>query len=89
MTKALADLGGDPVTHLINTHWHFDHTDGNAWLNSVGAKIIAQENTRDFSRDVQRVEDWDYNFVAPPPDGFRVKSLQASAVSTSMANRST
>src|ERR1700760_3236756 len=22
MTKALADLGGDPVAHLINTHWH-------------------------------------------------------------------
>jgi hypothetical protein len=21
MTKALADLGADPVTHLINTHW--------------------------------------------------------------------
>ena len=32
MTKALADLGADPITHLINTHWHFDHADGNAWL---------------------------------------------------------
>ena len=49
LTKALADLGAEPVTHLINTHWHFDHTDGNTWLNSVGAKIIAQENTRRFS----------------------------------------
>ena len=48
ITKALADLGADPITHLINTHWHFDHTDGNAWLNSVGAKIIAQENTLRF-----------------------------------------
>jgi glyoxylase-like metal-dependent hydrolase (beta-lactamase superfamily II) len=70
MTKALADLGGDPVTHLINTHWHFDHTDGNAWLNSVGAKIIAQENTLRFLSHVQRVEDWDYNFVSPPPNGL-------------------
>ena len=25
ITKALADLGADPVTHLVNTHWHFDH----------------------------------------------------------------
>lgn len=24
MTKALAELGTDPITHLINTHWHFD-----------------------------------------------------------------
>jgi glyoxylase-like metal-dependent hydrolase (beta-lactamase superfamily II) len=41
LTKALSDLGPESVTHLINTHWHFDHTDGNEWLHSVGAKIIA------------------------------------------------
>jgi glyoxylase-like metal-dependent hydrolase (beta-lactamase superfamily II) len=67
--KALADLGADPVTHLVNTHWHFDHTDGNTWLNAAGAKIIAQENTRKYLSQVQRVEDWDYNFVALPPGG--------------------
>ncbi len=70
LTKALADLGGDPITHLINTHWHFDHTDGNAWLNSVGAKIIAQENTLGFLTHVQRVGDWDYNFLSPPANGL-------------------
>ncbi|HEY1779101.1 MAG TPA: MBL fold metallo-hydrolase [Roseiarcus sp.] len=63
IARALADLGPEPVTHLINTHWHFDHTDGNSWLNSVGAKIIAQENTRKYLSEVQRVEDWDYNFL--------------------------
>ena len=63
MTKALAALGPDPVTHLINTHWHFDHTDGNDWLNAAGAKIIAQENTRKYLAQVQRVEEWDYNFL--------------------------
>jgi glyoxylase-like metal-dependent hydrolase (beta-lactamase superfamily II) len=66
MTKALADISGDPITHLINTHWHFDHTDGNAWLSAAGAKIIAQENTRKYLSQVQRVEDWDYNFLALP-----------------------
>jgi glyoxylase-like metal-dependent hydrolase (beta-lactamase superfamily II) len=70
LTKALAGLGADPVTHLINTHWHFDHTDGNAWLNSAGAKIIAQENTRKHLHEVQRVEDWDYNFLPLPPEGI-------------------
>jgi glyoxylase-like metal-dependent hydrolase (beta-lactamase superfamily II) len=63
ITKALADLGADPVTHLVNTHWHFDHADGNEWLHSVGAKIIAQQNTRKHLSKVQRVEDWDYNFL--------------------------
>ena len=70
MTAALVALGSDPITHLINTHWHFDHTDGNAWLNSAGAKIIAQENTRKYLSEVQRVEDWDYNFLALPPGGI-------------------
>ena len=63
ITEALAGLGADPITHLINTHWHFDHADGNVWLNSVGAKIIAHENTRKHLSEVQRVEDWDYNFL--------------------------
>jgi glyoxylase-like metal-dependent hydrolase (beta-lactamase superfamily II) len=63
LTKALADLSADPVTHLVNTHWHFDHADGNEWLHSAGARIIAQENTRKHLLEVQRVEDWDYNFL--------------------------
>ncbi len=70
MTKALADLSADPIRYLINTHWHFDHSDGNAWLNAMGAKIIAQENTRKYLSQVQRVEDWDYNFLALPPNGI-------------------
>jgi glyoxylase-like metal-dependent hydrolase (beta-lactamase superfamily II) len=46
ITEALATLSDDPVKHLINTHWHFDHTDGNEWLHSIGAEITAHENTR-------------------------------------------
>jgi glyoxylase-like metal-dependent hydrolase (beta-lactamase superfamily II) len=66
LTKALADLGADPVTHLVNTHWHFDHADGNEWLHSIGAKIIAQNNTKKHLSSIQRVEDWDYNFLPSP-----------------------
>ncbi|MFK4771812.1 MBL fold metallo-hydrolase [Rhizobium sp. ZW T2_16] len=63
MTKALTEISPQPVTHLINTHWHFDHADGNAWIGSDGTKIIAHENTRKYLSQVQRVEDWDYNFL--------------------------
>ena len=70
LTKAMADLGADPVTHLVNTHWHFDHADGNEWLHSAGARIIAQENTRKYLLEVQRVEDWDYNFLPLGPGGI-------------------
>jgi glyoxylase-like metal-dependent hydrolase (beta-lactamase superfamily II) len=69
ITAALDALGPQPITHLINTHWHFDHTDGNTWLNQAGAKIIAQENTQKYLSKTQRVEDWDYNFLALPSGG--------------------
>ena len=39
--------------------------------NEAGAKIIAHENTRKHLSQVQRVEDWDYNFLPLPPGGSR------------------
>ena len=67
MLAALNDLGAQPITHLINTHWHFDHSDGNEWVNKEGAEILAHENTRKRLLIAQRVEDWNYDFPAPPP----------------------
>ena len=46
VAAALAKLGDKPVTSLINTHWHFDHTDGNLWVHDAGATITAHSNTR-------------------------------------------
>ncbi len=46
ITTALDGLSADPVRHLINTHWHFDHTDGNEWVHAAGATILAQEMTK-------------------------------------------
>ena len=60
---ALAGLGPEPVTHLINTHWHFDHANGNEWLHELGPQILAQENTLKHLSTMQRVEDWDYDFA--------------------------
>ena len=64
--EAASGLSRDPVKHLINTHWHFDHTDGNGWLNAEGAAIIAHENTHKHLLVAQRVEDWDFNFPSSP-----------------------
>ena len=90
MAKTLATISTEPVTHLINTHWHFDHTDGNPWLGAAGARIIAQENTRKHLSQVQRVEDWDYNFLpleqtGVPRDVFsKEHSLKLNGQSLSM-----
>ena len=66
VATALAALGPEPVTHLINTHWHFDHTNGNDWLHEFGPSILAHENTRKHLLTVQRVEDWSYDFDPLP-----------------------
>jgi len=46
ISPALDSLSADRITRLINTHWHVDHTDGNAWLHAEGAAIAAHENTK-------------------------------------------
>lgn len=45
LKKALNDLGNAPVKYVVNTHWHFDHTDNNAPLHAAGATVLAHENT--------------------------------------------
>jgi glyoxylase-like metal-dependent hydrolase (beta-lactamase superfamily II) len=64
ISNALSGISSDPVKHLINTHWHFDHTDGNEWLHSAGAAILAHENTRKHLSTTTRVEGWAFTF--PP-----------------------
>jgi cyclase len=44
-----------PVTRLVNTHWHFDHTGGNVYFGSAGIVIIAQENVKKRLSSVQDV----------------------------------
>ncbi len=46
LLDALAKLDAHHLRVLINTHWHFDHTSGNAELHLEGAFITAQDNTR-------------------------------------------
>lgn len=67
ISNALASINSDPIKHLINTHWHTDHTDGNAWLHQAGAAILAHENTRKHLSTSTRVEGWGYTFPAASP----------------------
>jgi len=42
---ALKGITDKPVKFVLNTHWHFDHTGGNAYFGET-APIIAHENAR-------------------------------------------
>jgi glyoxylase-like metal-dependent hydrolase (beta-lactamase superfamily II) len=45
--QAIVELGGDDeIDMVVNTHWHFDHADGNKVLGPAGATIVAHDNSR-------------------------------------------
>lgn len=68
ITQALTSLGAGAIKHLVNTHWHFDHCDGNEWMHADGATILAHENTRKHLATTTRVEGWNFTFP-PSPTG--------------------
>ena len=43
---AIVLVSSEPIKYLINTHFHGDHTGGNAPFAKDGATIVAQENVR-------------------------------------------
>jgi cyclase len=46
LSAALSQLSRSPVRFVINTHWHGDHTGGNAAFGQAGAVILAHDNVR-------------------------------------------
>ena len=43
---AIEQLGGGKVDFAINTHWHWDHADGNVTLAAEGTWLVSQLNSR-------------------------------------------
>jgi glyoxylase-like metal-dependent hydrolase (beta-lactamase superfamily II) len=67
ISKALARISSAPVKYVINTHWHWDHTDGNAWAHKGGATIIAHRNTLKHLLESTYVEEWQHTFLPAAP----------------------
>ncbi len=55
LKAAIAKISKQPVKYLINTHYHGDHTGGNAAFGKEGVSIVAHQNLR--------------NRLANPPTG--------------------
>jgi cyclase len=64
--EALASLSKDPLDTVINTHWHFDHTDGNEALHTPGVSIMAHTNTRERLATPQDLRALGLHFPASP-----------------------
>jgi hypothetical protein len=46
LRAAIQELGGGDVDFTVNTHWHFDHADGNPMLGREGTWMVSQSNSR-------------------------------------------
>ncbi len=46
ITKLLNSISDKPVLYVFNTHFHFDHVDGNKAFGKKGVKIIGHDNLR-------------------------------------------
>ena len=75
VTEALASLGNDPLSLLINTHWHYDHTDGNEWLHGAGATIMATEKTKQRLSVPTPIATFNVTFPPAPAGAIPTKTL--------------
>jgi glyoxylase-like metal-dependent hydrolase (beta-lactamase superfamily II) len=75
---ALDRLGPGRPKYVVNTHWHWDHTDGDGWVHALGATIIAHENTLKHLSETVRVEDWSFTFKPVPPEARPTVLVQKS-----------
>jgi glyoxylase-like metal-dependent hydrolase (beta-lactamase superfamily II) len=46
IVAAIAELTNNPVDFVVNSHFHYDHTDGNENFGRAGALIVAHDNSR-------------------------------------------
>jgi glyoxylase-like metal-dependent hydrolase (beta-lactamase superfamily II) len=44
--SAIRKIGGRKIDYIVNSHWHFDHAEGNIAFGKTGSRIIAHENSR-------------------------------------------
>ncbi len=48
LLKAIRSITDKPILYAINTHYHWDHTNGNIIFRQEGATVVAREMTKDF-----------------------------------------
>ena len=76
---AIAEITDQPLRYVINTHWHWDHTGGNANYGKVGKTIIAHDNTVARMSEDQFVEAFNHLEPAAPPEALPVVTFNDTA----------
>ena len=48
--EAIREIGGGDIDFAVNTHWHFDHAEGNLTLGPEGTWLVAHQNSREMMK---------------------------------------
>jgi glyoxylase-like metal-dependent hydrolase (beta-lactamase superfamily II) len=66
IVNALGSIQPGRIELAIDTHWHWDHTDGNGWMRASGTSIIADARTVARLTQTIRVVEWENTFHPTP-----------------------
>jgi cyclase len=78
LKETLDGLSNAPVKYVIDTHWHFDHTDNNASLHAAGATVLAHENTKKRMSAAQDIPILGLHFPPSPADALPQQTFGSS-----------
>ncbi|MBA2301565.1 MAG: MBL fold metallo-hydrolase [Acidobacteria bacterium] len=76
LKNALDGMGPGPLRTVIDTHWHFDHSDSNANFREAGAEVVAHDNTR--TRMSQTHDLLGMHFEPSPPAALPTRTFAAT-----------
>ena len=79
--RALRKIGGRSVDYIINTHWHFDHAEGNLAFGPDGAKIVAHENSRHMMLNPKPIN---LSFIVYPQQPYPLSAVPQITFQDSM-----
>jgi len=63
-------LSDGPIKFVANTHYHGDHTGGNAAMRAVGATVVAHDNVRVRMSEPQENKLWNRTTDATAPESW-------------------
>jgi len=78
LKETLDGLGSAPVKTVIDTHWHFDHTDNNAALHAAGATVLAHENTKKRMGEAHDLPVFGLHFQPSPAEAWPQETFASS-----------
>ncbi len=76
--QAVAGITDRPIRFLINTHFHGDHTGGNANFGKAGAVIVAHENVRKRLSTEQFIAFFQSKMPPSPKEALPIITFQQS-----------